>query len=211
MNKGQSSFFDAPFAEQLAKMAQINDFLPKLNALIDWELFRNDLSKVREKNRLSNAGRPPFDELLMFKVLILKTIHNLSDDQIEYQIRDRISFRDFLGLHILDRIPDAKTIWLFADQLKDLGLERVLFDRFNEELDQAGFQVKSGLILDGSFVEVPRPRNTKEDGRLQTADGSRSKKTLLQNLLPSANCRLPSLSFETMASRERQCMTVCLV
>jgi IS5 family transposase len=172
---GHSTFFDAPFAEQLAKMAQINDFLPKLKTLIDWELFRPDLSKVREKERLSPAGRPPFDELLMFKVLVLKTTHNLSDDQMEYQIRDRISFRDFLGLSILDRMPDAKTIWLFADQLKDLGLERVLFDRFNEELDRAGFSVKSGLILDGSFVEVPRPRNTKEENeRLKNGEAPES-------------------------------------
>jgi IS5 family transposase len=163
MNTGQSSFFDAPFQEQLAKMAKINDFLPKLNALIEWEIFRDDLAKVREKERLSNAGRPPFDELLMFKVLVLKTIHNLSDDQMEYQIRDRISFRDFLGLNMTDTIPDSKTIWLFADQLTALGLERVLFDRFEQELQTQGFAVKSGLIADGTIVEVPRQRNSKED------------------------------------------------
>ena len=89
--------------------------------------------------------------------------YNLADDRVEEQIRDRLSFRDFLGLAFSDIVPDAKTIWFFAEQLKDLGLERVLFDRFNEELERAGFQVKSGLIMDGSIVEVPRPRNTKEE------------------------------------------------
>jgi IS5 family transposase len=171
MPPGQCSFFDAPFSEQLAKMAKINDFLPKLNALIDWKIFHPDLLKIREKERLSPAGRPPYDDLLMFKVLVLKTTYNLSDDQMEYQIRDRISFRDFLGLTILDSIPDAKTIWLFADQLKSLGLERSLFDRFGEELDRQGFQVKSGLMMDGSFVEIPRPRNTKkENERLKNGE-----------------------------------------
>jgi IS5 family transposase len=155
------SFFDVE--NQLAKIYQLNDFLPKLNALIDWELFRPDLNKVREKERKSNAGRKPFDVILMFKILVLKSTYNLADDRIEEQIRDRLSFRDFLGLNFSDIVPDSKTIWFFAEQLKDLGLERVLFDRFAEELDRSGFAVKSGLIVDGSFVEVPRQRNTKEE------------------------------------------------
>jgi IS5 family transposase len=99
----------------------------------------------------------------MFKVLVLKTIHNFADDQIEYQIRDRFSFRDFLGLTMIDTIPDAKTIWLFAEQLKILGLERTLFDRFELELRAQGFAVKSGLIADGTIVEVPKQRNSKEE------------------------------------------------
>jgi IS5 family transposase len=161
MHKRAPSFFDVEI--QLGKIYQLNDFLPKLNSLIDWELFREDLNKVREKERLSNAGRKPFDVVLMFKILVLKSIYNLADDRIEEQIRDRLSFRDFLGLNFSDIVPDSKTIWLFSEQLKNLNLERVLFDRFNEELDRQGFQTKSGLIVDGSFVEVPRQRNTKEE------------------------------------------------
>ena len=95
-------------------------------------MFRPDLNKVREKERLSNAGRKPFDVVLMFKILVLKSLYNLADDRIEEQIRDRLSFRDFLGLAFSDIVPDSKTIWFFAEQLKDLGLERVLFDRFGE-------------------------------------------------------------------------------
>jgi len=155
------SFFDVE--NQLTKIYQLNDFLPKLKSLIDWEMFRPDLNKVREKERLSNAGRKPFDVILMFKILVLKSIYNLADERIEEQIRDRLSFRDFLDLAFSDIVPDAKTIWLFAEQLKDFGIERALFDRFNEELERAGFEVKSGLIMDGSFIEVPRPRNTKEE------------------------------------------------
>jgi len=104
----QFSFFD--LENHLDKIYQINDFLPKLNSLVDWEIFRSDLSKVREKERLSNAGRPPFDVLLMFKVLVLKSLYNLSDDQTKLQIRDRISFRAFLDLTLADTVPDAKTI-----------------------------------------------------------------------------------------------------
>jgi transposase len=167
--KGQFSFFD--LENHLEKIYQINDFLPKLNALINWEIFRDTLNKVREKERpstvecSSTAGRPPFDVMLMFKVLVIKTMYNLSDDQTELQIRDRISFRDFLGLTFADIVPDAKTILLFAEQLKKLELEQPLFDRFSEELDKQGFHVKSGLIVDGTFVEVPRQRNTRDENK----------------------------------------------
>ena len=83
------------------------------------------------------------------------------------QIRDRISFRSFLGLGFTERdiVPDAKTIWLFAEHLKNLELESLLFDRFHTELDRQGFQAKSGLIVDGSFVEVPKQRNTREENQ----------------------------------------------
>jgi len=157
----QYSFFD--LENQLDKIYQINNFLPKLNTLVDWDIFRESLNKVREKERKSNAGRPAFDALLMFKVLVLKAMYNLSDDQTELQIRDRISFRDFLGLTFADIVPDAKTIWAFAEQLKHLELEQALFDRFGEELDRQGFKAKSGLIVDGTFVEVPRRRLSKEE------------------------------------------------
>jgi transposase len=155
------SFFDVEI--QLAKIYQLNGFLPKLNALIDWEMFRADLQKVREKERLSNAGRKGYDVVLMFKILVLKSLYNLADDRIEEQTRDRLSFRDFLGLNFSDIVPDSKTIWLFAEQLKTLGLEESLFDRFHEELNRQGFEAKSGSITDGTFVEVPKQRNTKEE------------------------------------------------
>jgi IS5 family transposase len=158
-----AQFFFFFFLQQLAKIYQLNNFLPKLNSLIPWETFRSTLSKVRDKVHAGPGGRPPYDELLMFKILVLKSIYNLADERIEEQIRDRISFQDFLGLKRGDTIPDAKTIWLFAEQLKNLELECQLFDRFNELLDSSGFAVKSGLIVDGSFVEVPKQRNTKDE------------------------------------------------
>ena len=161
MSHGQFGFFDRE--QQLEKIYQLNNFLPKLNTLIDWELFRPTLGKVREKEHRGPGGRPPFDVVLMFKILVLKSIYNLADERIEEQIRDRLSFQDFLGLKRGDTIPDAKTIWLFAEQLKHFELECLLFDRFNEMLDASGFNVKSGLIVDGSFVEVPKQRNTKEE------------------------------------------------
>jgi IS5 family transposase len=161
--KGQFGFFDRD--NRLAKIYKLNGFLPKLNTLINWEIFRPILNKVREREKANpnNVGRPPFDVVLMFKILVLKAMYNLADERIEAEILDRVSFQDFLGLASCDTVPDARTIWWFAEQLKNLELECLLFDRFNEMLDARGFAVKSGLIVDGSFVEVPRQRNTKEE------------------------------------------------
>jgi hypothetical protein len=80
------------------------DPLVKLNTVINWELFRNDLQQVRDKARKSNAGRKPFDVVLMFKILILQSLYNLSDDAAEFQMRDRLSFMRFLGLTLGDTI-----------------------------------------------------------------------------------------------------------
>ena len=73
MKNGQLSFFT--IEEQLEKIYQNNGFLPKLNALIDWEMFRGDLNVIREKERKSNAGAPGFDVVLMFKILVLKSMY----------------------------------------------------------------------------------------------------------------------------------------
>ncbi|MDR1140189.1 MAG: transposase, partial [Planctomycetaceae bacterium] len=101
--------------------------------------------------------------LLMFKILVLKNLYNLSDDQLELQIRDRLSFRDFLGLTFADRVPDSKTIWLFGEHLTRLGLSAPLFKRFDEELHKQGVLVKSGIIVDGTFVDVPKQNFSQDD------------------------------------------------
>lgn len=88
--------------------------------VIDFESFRPTLTEGMKKERKSSAGRHPFDNVMMFKVLVLQRLFNLSDDQTEYQITDRISFQRFLGLSLGEKVPDAKTIWLFRNTLTEL-------------------------------------------------------------------------------------------
>ncbi len=149
--------------ERAARLTALGDPLVKLKAEINFEAFRADLERVHDKNRKSNAGAKPFDVVLMFKVLILQQLYNLSDDGIEYQIRDRLSFMRFLGLQLEDRVPDAKTLWLFRERLKVLGLVEVLFARFHEQLAQQGYVAKAGQMIDATFVEAPRQRNSREE------------------------------------------------
>ncbi len=157
----QPGLFDLD--DRAAKLTVLGDPLVRLKAEIDFEAFRPDLNRVHEKPRKSKAGAKPFDVVLMFSVLILQQLYNLSDDGLEYQIRDRLSFMRFLGLHLEDRVPDAKTVWLFRERLKALGLVEVLFARFHEQLAQRGYVAKAGQMIDATFVEAPRQRNSREE------------------------------------------------
>jgi len=156
--------FDYEF--QLEKIKAHQPPLQKLNKVIDWEMFRDVLEKeLEKKNRKSNAGRKPYDRLLMFKILILQRYYNLSDEQTEFQIKDRLSFMDFLGLQIGDDVPDEKTIWLFKEQLKEKNLSKKLFELFTSKLISNGIVAREGTIVDASFVSVPKQRNSREENK----------------------------------------------
>lgn len=154
-------FFDQDI--RLSKLTQLGDPLEKLNKHIDFEVFRTLLSDGFSKLAKGKGGRPPYDYVLMFKILILGRYYNLSDDQIEYQINDRMSFMRFLDLSIADDVPDSKTVWNFKEQLTGQELIKPLFDLFLKELEKLGLVVNEGKIVDASFVEAPRQRNSRED------------------------------------------------
>ena len=160
----QPGFFDVE--NRTAKLTEMGDPLVGLEAQIDWEAFRSDLNRVHVKARKSNAGAKPIDVVLMFKILVLQQLHNLSDDRIEYQIRDRLSFMRFLGLQLEDKVPDAKTVWLFRERLKAMNLVETLFARFHEQLARRGYVARAGQMIDATFVEAPKQRNTREENVL---------------------------------------------
>ncbi len=161
MMKKRPGLFD--WQARFAQLDEAGEPLQRLNDAIDWEKFRPALLMVREKERKSDAGRKPFDEVLMFKILIIESLYNIGDDRAEFLIRDRLSFMRFLGLELCDTVPDAKTIWLFREQIGELGLERRLFEEFDEELRRSGFSARKGQIIDASIVESPRQRNNREE------------------------------------------------
>jgi len=137
--------------------------LVKLNSVIDWEMFRPLLDASFAKEAKGLGGRPSFDKILMFKILVLQRYYNLSDEQTEFQIKDRFSFMDFLGLSFGDKVPDEKTIWVFKDNISKNGLSQKLFDLFTNTLSSCGIIAKEGSIIDASFVDVPRQRNTRDE------------------------------------------------
>lgn len=156
----QPSFFDLDNRYQ--KLNE-RDALLWLDRLILWEDFRETLEKGRDKKRKSAAGRKPFDAVMMFKTLVLQHLYNLSDDELEFQIRDRYSFCRFLGLNPESRVPDAKTIWLFREQLTEKKLIKPLFEDFDQQLEEKGFKARKGQIVDASLISAPIQRNSREE------------------------------------------------
>lgn len=155
---GQPGFFDLD--ERYGALSKAGDPLERLSAVVDFEIFRKPLAKALKRSDGAKGGRPPYDPVLMFKILVVQALYTLSDDQSEYQIRDRLSFMRFLGLGLEDPVPDAKTIWLFREHLVQAGAVERLFARFDKHLAKAGYLAMGGQIIDASIVSAPKQRNT---------------------------------------------------
>ena len=176
----QNSLFD--LQNRYASLSEAGDPLERLNAVtgwpraIDWEIFRLILARIDPTERKSAAGRKPTCRILMFKLLILQRLNNLSDERLQYQVSDRLSFMRFLGLELAGNIPDARTVWVFREALKEQQLVDALFERLNQVLAGLGVELNSGQItgwpraIDATFVPVPIQRNGRENNALIKAD-----------------------------------------
>jgi IS5 family transposase len=161
---GQLGFFDAD--KRLAALSAKGDPLEAIDRLMPWESFRADIEGVvltPDEMRKSSAGRRPLDAIVMFRMLVLQALNNLSDEQAEYQVRDRLSFTRFLRLGIEDSIPDATTLWLFREKLAKAGLIEKLFERFEQHLAAQGYMARGGQIVDATIVPVPKQRNSRDE------------------------------------------------
>lgn len=159
-----TGFFDEQF--RLEKLSNQKDPLEKLNAHIDFEFFRKPLEAFFTKDKdFRKGGRPAYDYILMFKILLLQRYYNLSDDSIEYAVLDRLSFMRFLGLTLADKVPDAKTIWNFKNELAQGNMVQTLFMMLDKLLDKDGIILHKGKMIDASIVEVPRQRNSRDENK----------------------------------------------
>jgi transposase, IS5 family len=145
------------------KLNQKQDLLLRLNQVIPWETFRPQLAQMHEQVRKSAAGRKPTDVVVLFKMLVLQQLHNISDESLEYQVNDRLSFMQFLGFDLMSEVPDATTVWLFRKHLRDAGLVEGLFEQFEGYLITQGYAAKGGQIVDATLIPVGVQHNTKEE------------------------------------------------
>ncbi len=160
---GQPGFFDVE--DRLKRLSDLGDQLEAFSTAVDFEIFRPTLDEALAYSDGMKGGRPPLDPVMMFKVLVIQAANSLSDERAEYLINDRLSFMRFLGLGLGDRVPDARTVWLFRERLTRSVLDskpaiEVLFGRFDEALRAAGYIAMSGQIVDATLVAAPRQRNT---------------------------------------------------
>jgi len=161
---GQMGFYDVD--KRLEAISAKGDPLEVINATVPFASFRCEIEAVvrlAPEARKSKAGRKPYDAVLMFKVLVLQTLYNLADEQLEYLIRDRLSFMRFLDLGLEDPVPDATTVWLFREALARAGVVEKLFARFGQHLEAKGYIARGGQIVDASIVSAPKQRNSREE------------------------------------------------
>lgn len=163
MKVKQRSFFDEEDRKEY--LSKLGDPLEVLNRLIKWEMFRSVLTEKCRKENTGKGGRPSYDVVMMFKILVLQRLYNLSDDQMEYQINDRLSFMRFLNLGLCDKVPDAKTIWKFKNDLAQAEAMEELFCLFDAQLEKEGLITHKGTIVDATFVDAPRQRNSRDENK----------------------------------------------
>lgn len=150
----------------MAALTRLQDPLVELKRHIDFEMFRPQLTAIFQKEKTSPAGRKAYDVVFMFKILVLQRLYNISDEQVEFQITDRHSFTRFLDLHLGSTVPDFTTVWRFREALTLAEKVKDLFQTFTATLEQKGVITRTGTIVDASFVEVPRQRNSREENKL---------------------------------------------
>lgn len=149
--------------QRIQLLNKLGNKLELLKQKINFEMFRPILEEAFPRNVPDTVGRPCFDAVFMFKILILQRLYSMSDDQTEFHINDRISFMDFLDISLHTKVPDAKTIWAYRENLVEANLTEKLFGLFTKHLEEQGFIAKHGVIVDSTIVEVPRPAYSSED------------------------------------------------
>ena len=140
------------------KLEALGDPLVMLKQIVPWSIFREPLEAARGEGRDPRKGGRPFhDAVLMFKILVLRELYALSDEQVEFQIADRLSFQRFLDIGIEHTVPDYTAVWRFRERLKGEVIED-LFAHLGAYIDNAGFEARKGQMLDASLVEKPKTR-----------------------------------------------------
>lgn len=155
------SLFDEQHKHQ--KLEAINDVLPRLSRMVQWEGFRAQLDSFFPVRDPRKGGQPPYDRVMMFKIIVLLELYGLSAEAMEYQINDRASFQRFLGLEPQHQVPDATTIRLFAEQLTEAKAMEQLFAAYHARLSAARLVINEGKIIDASMVHAPVQHNSRDE------------------------------------------------
>ena len=167
---GQMGFADAITADLGGKRTAA--FLEALDVKVPWARLAAPIEKLYGRPP-GTAGAPHYPAVLMFKAVMLAKWHHLSDPQLEEQLRDRLSFRRFVGLSLSDPTPDETSFVLFRRLLRESGLEKTLFNGCLAHLEKENLVVKEGTLIDATILEAPAPRKHK-DGTKKGGDAEAS-------------------------------------
>ena len=154
----------------VSRRAGLNERLDRAGALLDWRAVERALAPLARSGR----GAPGYGVLVLFKAVLLAQWHNLSDEAMEAALDDRVSFRRFCGLGLMDEVPDHSTLWRFREALGKAGLERAVFAEIERQLERRGLMVKQGTLVDASLVAAQaRPPRKLEASEPPAVPGER--------------------------------------
>lgn len=147
--------------------------LTRLDKVVPWEALAGP---VRRLYKNDDGGAPAWPAVMMLRCVMLAKWFGLSDPQLEEHLKDRLSFRRFVGLSLTDKTPDETTFVVFRRRLREAGLDRKLFDMAGKHLEQLGVLVKEGTLVDATIFEAPRGRKREDDTSTRDTDASFTKK-----------------------------------
>src|SRR5271157_2805195 len=174
-----TSFETFGLNEAYKRVQKSGDRLSEFDTLIEWDAFRPILEDLYN-NKTSQGGRPNVDPVVMVKLLVIQSLYNLSDPELERQVADRISFRKFIGFST--DVPDFSTVWLFRERLIDTGKDKEIWELYQAQLEIKGLHIEKGVLQDATFITAdPGNRSSniscgKEPKTRRSKDGTFSKK-----------------------------------
>lgn len=149
------------------RQSKLGGFIANLAAmdeLIDFAAIAAQVEAACPRPDRSKGGRPPYPTEVMVRLLFIQSLYNLSDEDCEYQVLDRMSFQHFCRLDGALHIPDARTLWSFKQRLVQGGLGgRAIFDEVSQQLQRHGYIPRGGQIVDASIVQAPITQANKDE------------------------------------------------
>ena len=152
--------------EREAKLNKLGDALRVMEQHVDFAALADEVDRAAPRPSRERGGRPPFPTEMMVRVLLIQQMFNLSDEQMEFQLLDRLSFQRFVGLRASSQIPDRTTVWTFKERLMKAGASESIFDAVNQQLSKHGYIARGGQMIDASIVQAPRQSMSKDEKEL---------------------------------------------
>lgn len=149
--------------EREAKLTKLGDSLQELERLVDFAALADAVDNAAPRPSRERGGRPPFPTEVMVRMLLIQQMFNLSDEQLEFQLLDRMSFQRFAGLRDSSQIPDRTTVWTFKERLIKAGASETIFEAVNRQLAKHGYIARGGQMIDASIVQAPKQSLNKEE------------------------------------------------
>lgn len=156
--------------EREAKLSKLGDALQVMERHVDFAALAAAVDQAAPRPGRERGGRPPFPTEVMVRILLIQQLFNLSDEQMEFQLLDRLSFQRFAGLRHTSQIPDRTTIWTFKERLIKAGASESVFEAVNRQLAKHGYIARGGQMIDASIVQAPKQSLSKDEKAIVADD-----------------------------------------